>query len=68
METPELLTVHETADRLRLSPLSTYRLIADGHLPAIRLGTKLLRVRADDLAKFLTPTAVPAPSTEFAAA
>ena len=32
------MTVHEVAERLRVSPPTVYRRIAAGELPAVRLG------------------------------
>jgi excisionase family DNA binding protein len=43
----QLLTVRETAKRLYLSERSVWRMIADGRLPAIRLGGPGSPVRID---------------------
>jgi excisionase family DNA binding protein len=54
---PELLTPREAADALRVSLPTLRRLIARGDLQAIRLGElpgASLRVRADELERFLT--------------
>ena len=55
METsaPELLTVVETARRLRLNIKTVYSLISSGALPAIRVSERGLRVPAEDLAAYL---------------
>jgi excisionase family DNA binding protein len=57
---PRLLTVQEVAKTLRQSPVSVYRHIREGRLPARRIcPTGPLRVRADELDAFLAE-AVPA--------
>lgn len=45
-------TVEETADLLRVSPATVYRLVASGHLRAVRVGARLLRVPAAALLEF----------------
>jgi excisionase family DNA binding protein len=48
-ETPaRLLTVPETAERLRLSRQSVYRAIASGRLPAVQLGGPGTPLRVDE--------------------
>ena len=42
------LTVAEVAERLQIHPVSAYKLIRDGRLPAARIGAAL-RVRPADL-------------------
>jgi excisionase family DNA binding protein len=49
----ELLTVQETAALLKVNPITIRRYIADGRLPAVRVG-KGLRVRRDAVGQFLT--------------
>lgn len=52
----ELLTIPETAKRLKLSPYRTYELCRLGQLKAVRLGTekrKSVRVRPEDLAAYI---------------
>lgn len=44
---PELLTLRETADVLRLSERQVRRLIALGKLPAVRLGDPGASIRVD---------------------
>ena len=48
----DLLTPREVAEVMRVSTMTVYRLIKSGELPAIRVG-KHLRIRANDVAKFL---------------
>jgi excisionase family DNA binding protein len=48
----DLLTVAEAAQLLRISRGSTYRLISDGELPALRLGGSI-RVDRQQLAHFV---------------
>jgi excisionase family DNA binding protein len=53
---PELLTVHEVAERLRCSPDTVRRRIAAEELKAVRTGhgpRTPLRVRADELRTFI---------------
>ena len=51
----DLLTVTEAADRLRVTTRFIRGLIADGTLPALRLGRRSLRLRRDDVDKLLRP-------------
>ena len=51
----ELLTVTEAADRLRCTTRFVRMLIADGRLPALRLGQRAIRLRLDDVDHLLTP-------------
>jgi excisionase family DNA binding protein len=53
----ELLTVEEVAEALRVDDATVRRWIADGRLAGVRLGPKLLRVKASDLATFLEASA-----------
>lgn len=50
----ELLTVQETAQMLKVSPITIRRYIADGRLAAVRAG-KGVRVPKDSVEQFLTP-------------
>jgi len=54
-QTPELLTVPEVARLLRLTRASVYGKIAEGEIPAVRLGQgrASLRVRSDELEQWL---------------
>ena len=40
-----VLTVDETAKKLRISRNSTYKAIAEGQIPAIRVGKRILVLR-----------------------
>ena len=53
----DLLTVTEAADRLRVTTRFIRGLIADGTLPALRLGRRSLRLRRDDVDNLLRPVA-----------
>jgi excisionase family DNA binding protein len=48
VRTPQLLTVREVADRLKLSEKSVRRRIASGELPAVRLGGRGTKLRVDE--------------------
>jgi prophage regulatory protein len=48
VRTPQLLTVREVADRLKLSEKSVRRRIASGELPAVRLGGRGTQLRVDE--------------------
>ena len=50
------ITPREAAQRLGVSERTVFRMIAAGTLPAYRIGPRLLRVRATDLASLLSPT------------
>jgi excisionase family DNA binding protein len=58
--TMELLTVPETAQLLRVSPMTVRRFIADGRLPAVRVG-KGLRVRREAIKRLAKPVAPTVP-------
>ncbi len=51
----ELLTVTEAAGRLCVTPRFIRMLIADGTLPALRLGRRAIRLRKDDVDHVLRP-------------
>lgn len=51
----ELLTVAEAADRLRVTGRFIRMLIADGTLPALRLGKRAIRLRTEDVDRVLRP-------------
>jgi excisionase family DNA binding protein len=42
----QYLSVHEVADKFAVHPQSVYRLVAEGRLPAIRVG-RSIRIDAD---------------------
>ena len=49
---PALLTVREVARRLRVRPVTVYRLCDRGELPHVRV-SNAIRVRAEDLEAYL---------------
>jgi len=49
---PGFLTVPETAERMRVSKMTVYRLIRSGKLPAVQIG-KTYRVKETDLEEYL---------------
>ena len=53
---PELIGLQEAADYCDVSYRTIRRWIASGHLNAVRVGPRLLKVDADDLVAFLQPT------------
>lgn len=50
---PDLLTVEEAAERLRLSRGFLYQLIRRGEIPTVKIG-KARRIRPADLERFIT--------------
>jgi len=52
----EWLTVPEAAEELRIPRTRCYELIAQGELPAIRLGERSIRVNRAELERFLLET------------
>ena len=51
----DLLTVAEAAERLRVTTRFIRMLIADGTLPAMRLGRRSIRLRREDVDQVLRP-------------
>ena len=49
----EWLKVAEVAELLQLPRTRTYELIQRGDLPAVRVGVRSIRVRRDELERFL---------------
>jgi excisionase family DNA binding protein len=49
----ELLTAAEAATVLRIGRTTMYKLLADGTVPCVRLGPRLIRVRRTDLDEIL---------------
>lgn len=47
------LTVNEVAERLSVSPRTVRRWIANGDLPAYKVGPSYVRVREADLGSFM---------------
>jgi len=52
----ELLTIRETAQVLKVNPITVRRYIAGGRLPAVKVG-KGVRVRREAVERLLTPVA-----------
>ena len=50
---PELLTVTETCERLKVSRPTFERAVARGDLRVVRVGRRALRVRVDELARYI---------------
>lgn len=48
-----LVTLADAADALAVSTRTVRRYIADGHLEAVRLGHKTLRIKADSIERFI---------------
>ena len=55
----EFISVAEVATELRVTERFVRRLIADGELKAVRVGTRLVRIQRGDLESFLRPVAGP---------
>lgn len=53
----EMLTVYEVAALLKLGRTKVYQLVADGELPAVRIG-KALRISAEALQAWIREQAV----------
>lgn len=49
----ELLTVAQVAERLSISQRAVWAMIADGRLPAIRLGHRATRIDAADVERLI---------------
>ena len=54
-----LLTVTEAADELNVTERFIRKLIAEGNLDAVRVGTRLVRIRRTDLEALLHPVLSP---------
>ena len=50
----ELLTVQETAQMLKVAPITIRRYISSGRLPAVKVG-RAIRVHREDVDNLLTP-------------
>ena len=57
-EKDRLLSPRQAAERLGLTPLTIYKWIWAGRLPAKRLPNGALRIEAEELEKLLTKTRV----------
>ena len=56
---PKFLSLAEVADSLGVSVKTVRRYIADGDLPAVRLGsTHTIRIRSEDVEAFTRPVAI----------
>jgi excisionase family DNA binding protein len=51
----EFLTVTEVADRLRVTERFIRRLIASGELEAVKVGSRVIRIRSADIDALLSP-------------
>ena len=58
----DLLTVQETAQLLRVSPLTIRRYVADGRLAAVKVG-RAVRIERDAVAQLLEPVMAGAPES-----
>lgn len=56
----ELLTVGQTADELRISERSVYRLMQTGQLPHIKVGARRYMISREQLNKYLADNSVSA--------
>lgn len=55
MPAPKYLSLTDAALRLDVSVRTVRRHIANGNLPAFRLGSRLIKVRADDVDALMRP-------------
>jgi excisionase family DNA binding protein len=51
--TRKLVSLTDAADILAVSTKTVRRYIADGHLEAVRLGRKTLRIKLDSIERFI---------------
>lgn len=61
---PHFLGTNEVAARLGVNVVTVRHLIQRGELPAVRVGTHILRVRATDLDAYINAAAVTPSKTE----
>ncbi len=54
----KILTITEVAERLRMHPVSVYRLVKEAKLPVFRIG-RLLRFDADQVEKWILSAELP---------
>jgi len=54
----KILTITEVAERLRMHPVSVYRLVKEAKLPVFRIG-RLLRFDADEVEKWILSAKLP---------
>jgi len=55
----EFMTVSEAADELHVTERYIRKVIATGELPAVKVGSRLVRIRRTDLAALLRPARAP---------
>ena len=58
------VTAIEISKLLRISRALAYRIISQGQIPSIRIG-KVVRVKSDDLQKFIDQNMSPAQQVQF---
>lgn len=51
--TRKLVSLSDAADMLAVSTKTVRRYIADGHLDAVRLGRKTIRIKVDSIDRFV---------------
>ncbi len=49
----ELLTPQKVAEILKIKPARVYEAVRDGRLPAVRITSKLIRFRPEDVERFI---------------
>lgn len=54
----QLLTIGEVAGELRISDTAVYRLIADGRMPHVRVGTRRYLITRDQLNSFIDDNSI----------
>jgi excisionase family DNA binding protein len=57
----KVLTVHDVATRLRVHPITVYRLIHSANLPAFRIG-RIWRFNAEEIEGWMRTVKRPAPA------
>lgn len=64
-EDGEVVSIEAAARLLHVSPVTVWRMVRQGKLPAVRVGRKAVRIRKADLAAVVEPAAgdAPAPAT-----
>lgn len=53
MEEREMITVTEAAEMLGISPVTLYRWLQEGRIPAIQYGTKTIRLRRSQVLAYI---------------
>lgn len=49
----ELLNAKQVAAKLRLRPYTVYEMVKRGELPAIRIGTRIIRFRPESIERWI---------------